>query len=91
MPTTNKQLQEWLKRFPDDCTIDVVLAKERHHGYYQGHDIYETELVLPDTKQEDLKWSNSTFDTLEFADLHYEYDNPSATRVKRIILGRSDL
>jgi hypothetical protein len=88
---TIKELKAWLNRFDDDCIIEVVTAEERTYSYNSYHNICETEIILPDIKEDDISWGNSTFDTLEFADLHYEYNNPQATRIKRIILGRSDL
>lgn len=88
---TIKELKEWLNRFDDDCIVEVVTAQERNYAYNSYHNICETELILPDIKVDNLTWSTSSFDTLDFKDFQYDYEQPCCTIVKKILLGRSDL
>lgn len=84
--TTNKQLREWLSRFDDDAEISVVVGS-RGYGY-SGDTYYTTSLELPDVLPENISWSNSDFDTVEFTDIQYDYDQPCCTIVKEILLGK---
>jgi hypothetical protein len=86
--STNLELQQWLKRFPDDAKIEVVVGTRG--SVYYGDNYYQEELILPDVQQEDISWSNSEFDNVEFCGLDYNYEENSITRFKTICLGKSE-
>lgn len=84
---TNKQLQQWLSRFPDDTEINVVTTKEWKGGYYSSIDAYTDSVELPDVDMSTLKgWYD--FPNVVF-DVNYDYDKECCTGVKSITLGKA--
>jgi hypothetical protein len=85
--TTNKQLQEWLKRFPDDALIEVVTSEESK-GHWESYiEASHEDLILPDIQVENLTWSQD-FDNVVF-DFNYDHEQPGKTIVKTITLGKA--
>lgn len=85
--TTNKQLQNWLARFPDDVPISVVTSKECAGHWHSYIEAYHEELVLPDVQIADLNWS-SDYQNVVF-DIDFDYEQPCCTTVKSITLGKA--
>lgn len=86
--TTNKQLQEWLKRFDDGAVINVLTATERQ-GYWESYtDVSMVELELPDVQIGDLKWCDY-FENVEFA-IEWDSDSECCCGVGEITLGKKD-
>jgi hypothetical protein len=85
--TTNKQLREWLARFPDDTLIEVITTDESpgYRGYYLS-DTHE-QLILPDVDMSTLtSWDD--FANVVF-DIKYDYDSGCVTDVHAITLGKA--
>lgn len=85
MPT-NKQLQEWLKRFPDDATINVLTSEDNSRNYSYIIDVTVEDIELPDVQMNELKWSTE-FKNVVF-DIVYDSDKEETTNVKSITLGK---
>lgn len=87
MTTTNKQLQDWLKRFPDDALIEVITSEEYSSGWSEYISVYHEDLELPDVTMSDLtSWGD--FGHVSF-DVKYDYDKGGCTDVKSITLGKA--
>ena len=84
--TTNKQLQEWLKRFPDDAEIKVLTSEDNSRHYSYIIDVYVGDIELPDVQMKELKWSTE-FKNVVF-DIEYDTDKQEASNVKSITLGK---
>ena len=63
MSTTNRQLQEWLKQFPDNANIEVITT-EINSGWEGGHSAYEVDLELKRVEFPDFSrfYSQETFE-----------------------------
>ena len=85
--TTNKQLREWLSRFPDDTPITVLTSEESRGGYYTDISVYHESPELPDVTMDTLK-SWSEFKNV-CIDVVYDYDKEVATGVRSITLGKA--
>lgn len=88
MSTTNIELRNWLKRFPDDAEIKVLTSSEGFSCGQYYTNVYEEDLELPDVEIVDLTWMDK-FPTVEF-DISFDYDIPVCNGVKSITLGRKD-
>ena len=85
--TTNKQLQEWLKRFPDDTIIEVLTSDESRGSYYDYVSVSHETPTLPDVTMESLKsWEDFTHVVF---DVVYNYADEVATGVRSITLGKA--
>lgn len=85
--TTNKELREWLSRFPDDTLIEVITTAEcagHWDSYISDH---HEDLILPDVTMATLKGWES-FDNVCF-DVKYDYDKEVTTDVKQITFGKA--
>jgi len=85
--TTNRQLRDWLKGFPDDCLINVVTTEDASRGYQMDVSVYSEIVELPDVEMTDLK-SWSEFDHVHF-DVKYDYDKEVCIGVRSITLGKN--
>lgn len=84
--TTNKQLREWLSRFPDDALINVITSEESYFCYQTNVAASVQPMQLPDVQIEQLTWQDE-FSTVQF-DVTYDYDKECNDGVKSITLGR---
>lgn len=85
--TTNKQLQEWLSRFPDAAEI-IVLTSEECKGHWDSYiDVCKDDLKLPDVTMGTLKGYDD-FENVVF-DVKYDYDKEIVTEVRSIQLGKA--
>lgn len=85
--TTNKQLQDWLKQFPDNVEIKVVSAEEVTRGYSSYANNYTVDMELPTIEMEDLTWA-SDFENVQF-DVIYDYDEGKCVGLRSITLGKN--
>ena len=87
MATTNKQLREWLTRFPDDTPIIILTSEESRGGYYTDVSVAHESPELPDVTMSTLKsWSEFKHVCV---DVEYDYNAGIATGVKQITLGKA--
>lgn len=87
MATTNKQLREWLSRFPDDTNIEVITTSECAGHWDSYVSVHHEDLILPNVTMSTLKGWES-FDNVCF-DVEYDYNEGVATGVKQITLGKA--
>jgi len=83
MPTTNKQLREWLAQFPDDALIEVITTEETR-GHYESY----TMVSEVDFECEPVKGLKSYADGKTFeVEAKYDFKTDTST-IKTIRLGR---
>ena len=85
--TTNRQLRDWLKGFPDDAIINIVTTEEYYGGFYRDVSVYTDPLELPDIEMKDLKgWEDHGH--VDF-DVKYDYDKGGCYGINSITLGKN--
>ena len=85
--TTNKQLQEWLVRFPDDALIEVIKTYEYTGSWDSNVTAHHEDLELPDVQTEQLYWTDN-FANVSF-EISYNYDAAKTEGVNIITLGKA--
>jgi hypothetical protein len=82
---TNKELQEWLKQFPDDANIEVITTTEMG-GWEGGSLVFESNLELGDVDLEEF-YSFSATPTFELEGFRGVDDKIYITTIR---LGRKE-
>lgn len=90
--STNKELQEWLKQFPDDTVVKVLTTSTYDYCYSTYTDVYEDEFV---PEKFDLKDAYSCYvssKTFELSVKRQEDDKYGEKEmiVTEIILGKKE-